>query len=274
MIVRESWELLKKDKEIMWFPVLSSIASIIAFVVLGAMFFFASLGGEITDLDRLAEEGTTPIGYAVLLIFYVTMFFITNFFTAGIFIIAHGRFTGRDLTFSDGLNGAMENSGKIFVWSLISATVGIVLGMISDRSKLLGKLVAVLLGAPWAIMTYFSLPAIVIGKKSIGESFKESASVIRKTWGETIVVNFGVGLFFALLTFFGIAFIIGVAFLIPSFSVLFGMLALFIVYVIGLSIISSTLGAIFKLALYEYATTGRIPQGFSPALIQHAVRAA
>lgn len=274
MIVRESWEILKKDKEMMWFPVLSSVASIIAFIVLGAVFFFASLGGDLTDIGRLGVEGANPIWYVVLFVYYVTMFFIANFFTAGIFIIAHGRFIGQDLTFSDGLEGAMENFGRILAWSLISATVGIVLKMISDRSKLLGKLVAALLGAAWAIMTYFSLPAIVIGKKSIQESFKESASVIRKTWGETIIVNFGVGLFFALLMFLGVALLIGVVILIPSFSVMFGMFALFIVYIIGLSIISSTLGAIFKLALYEYATTGRIPEGFSPELIQNAVRTA
>jgi hypothetical protein len=42
--------------------------------------------------------------------------------------------------------------------------------------------------------------------------------------------------------------------------------------VIALTVISSTLSSIFKLALYEYATTGNIPSGFSPELIQNAIR--
>ena len=38
---------------------------------------------------------------------------------------------------------------------------------------------------------------------------------------------------------------------------------------------TSPLGATgsFKLAIYEYATTGRVPEGFSPELIQNAVSA-
>ncbi len=195
-----------------------------------------------------------------------------NFFQAGIYTIAHGRFSGQDLSFSDGMKGATDNVGKIFTWSVISATVGVILQFIADRSRLIGKIVSFFLGAAWGILTYFSLPSLIIGKTSVKDSFKESASVIRKTWGETIIVNLGMNLFFMMLVFVGLALAIGLVFLIPTFVVVMGVITLFIIYIIALTVISSTLSSIFKLALYEYATTGKVPAGFSPELVQNAIR--
>ncbi len=267
MIVSQSWALLKQDKEIMWFPVLSAITSIIALTCFAAGIFFLCLGGTLEHINQ-----TKGGAYPFLFVYYLVMFFIVNFFQAGIYIIVHGRFNGQDLSFKDGIDGAMENVGKIFVWSAISATVGVLLQILADRSRWLGRIVAWLLGAAWNIMTYFSLPALIIGKTSIKDSFKTSASVIRKTWGETIIINLGVGLFFMVLIFLLLALCVGVVVLIPSWVVALGMLTLFVIAVILLSVISSALASIFKLALYEYATTGNIPQGFSPELIQNAVR--
>ena len=150
--------------------------------------------------------------------------------------------------------------------------MGVVLQIISDKSKLVGKLVVGLLGAAWGILTYFSLPSLIIGKTSVADSFKQSASVIRKTWGETIIINLGVGLFFGLLVFLALALMIGVIILAPTFPVVISMLLLFVIFIVLITIISSSLGAIFKLALFEYATTGKIPDGFSRELIQNAVR--
>lgn len=270
-ITRESWALLKQDKEIMWFPVISAIVSLIALIVMAGVFYYAVLGSDIEKIKQLENEAGA-LSYVILFVYYLVMFFIMNFFQAGIYIIAHGRFSGQDLSFSDGMNGATENIGKIFVWSAISATVGVILQFIADRSKLIGKIVSFLLGAAWGILTYFSLPSLIIGKTSVRDSFKESAAVIRKTWGETIIVNLGMNLFFMMLVFVGLAVAIGIAVLIPTFVVVVGVIVLFLVYVTALTVISSTLNSIFKLALYEYATTGRVPSGFSPELVQNAIK--
>ena len=117
------------------------------------------------------------------------------------------------------MNGAANNFNKIFIWSVISATVGVILRIIADKSKLIGKVVASLFGAAWNILTYFSLPSLVIGNTSIKDSFKESAAMIRKTWGETIIVNFGAGLFFALLAVLLTALFIGIVVIFPSLVV-------------------------------------------------------
>jgi hypothetical protein len=273
-LVQESWNILKKDTGIAWFPVLSAIASIVAMIILSIAFFVIGLDGSISTLTYTAGD-TQYIrqwGYVTLFIYYLVMFFITNYFLAGLYTVVHGRFNGQDLSLRDGLANAQANFEKIFAWSLISATVGLVLQFISDRSALAGKIIASVFGAVWSILTYFSLPSLVIGKKTIKESFKESASLIRKTWGEAIIINFGMGLFFMLIFFGVVAFCIGLVVLVPHVVMFISVAILFIVFMVALAIISSTLQAIFKLALYEYASTGKVPEGFSPELIEGAVR--
>jgi hypothetical protein len=215
------------------------------------------------------------VRYGFIFLYYLVAFFIASFFQAAMYTIISGRFGGDDLSFTDGLRGAVRNIGRIFAWSLISSTVGVILRLIGDKSRMVGKIVAALLGAAWNILTYFSLPSLIIGRTTIIGAFKESAAIIRKTWGETLIVNVGTGLFFGVLTLailviVGILAVVLVAYeyLIPA-AVVAG---LFIVYAIAQSIFSSTLAAIFKLALYEYGRTGKIVGGFSAELIQNAFK--
>lgn len=271
MIVSESWNILKQDKELAWFPVFSAFASLVALVVMAVLFFSIVMGSNIHAFDGTSKNEMDIFGYVIMFVYYLVMFFITNYFLAGVYTIVHGRFSGQNLSLNDGINNANKNLGKIFLWSLISATVGVVLQIIADKSKIIGKIVVSLLGAAWGILTYFSLPSLIIGQKSVTDSFKESASVIRRTWGETIIVNFGVGLFFGLLIFLAIIVSIGVVVLVPIRVVFIITFILFIIFLIAITIISSTLSTIFKLALYEFAITGNVPQGFTPDLVKGAV---
>lgn len=267
MIVSESWAILKQDKEMVWFPVISMIFSLAALALLGVAYYYLVLAKQ---LDR---NTTQLVNYAFIFVYYLVIFFIANFFMAGIYIIAQGRFDGKSLTFHDGLAGAGRHWHKIFALSLMSAIVGVILRYIEDKFKLVGRIVAAVLGAAWNILTYFSLPALVIGETSIGDSFRESARVIRKTWGEAIIINFGVGLFFlSVIVLVGVVSAIVIA-LIGTATGAWVMVSLFIIFLVAISLISSTLGAIFKLALYDYARTGQIPHGFSQELVEGAIKA-
>jgi hypothetical protein len=267
-IVRESWSILKQDKELLLFPIVSAIISLIA---IGALVIWYMTSMPAIDVEA-AKESMGIAEYAFLLVYYVIIFFIANFFQVGMYTIISARFNGQNLSFGDGMKGAWENMGKIFLWSLISATVGVILRAIADKSEILGKIVATLLGAAWNIMTYFSLLSLVIGNKSVKESFKESAAIIRRTWGETLIVNVGVGFFFGLITL-GVAFALFVlAFLIQDFIVAIALAVIFVLYLACLSVVSSTLGAIFKFALYEYGRSGKIIPGFTPDVIANAFK--
>ncbi len=271
-IVKESWSILMQDKEIIIFPVLSFITSLIALIVFGGVFYFIIMNANIKAFDNSSEFLGNVISYVILFAYYLLMFFIANYFLAGVYTIVYARLNGQNLSFKDGLRASNNNLGKIFIWSLVSATVGMVLQIISDKSKIVGKIVVSLIGAAWNIITYFSFPFLIIGQKSIKDSFKESASLIRRVWGETIIVNFGVGLFFGLLIFLGFALSLGIIILIPIKITIISVIILFVIYCIILSIISSTLSTIFKIALYEFAQTGKVVQGFTPEILKGAIK--
>ncbi|MHB1087123.1 MAG: DUF6159 family protein [Minisyncoccota bacterium] len=260
---------------------------LIVYALVGVLYFYSIFNGDTSAVRAAADaaEGGTPvftqaqewISYLILFVTYLLSFLVVNFFQAGVMTIARARFEGRDLTFGDGIRAAASKFGPIFIWSFISATVGTILDRIAQSSGWFGKLISGMLGAAWNILTYFSLPALVLGDATIIGSFKESAAMIRKTWGETIIVNVGVGLFFGLVILgAGLATICAVIVAATVSDVFAGVLmlvsfVLFILFVLLVAVVASALGSIFKTALYEYARTGIVPQGFSSALIRQAI---
>lgn len=264
MIASQSWSLLKQDKEMVFFPILSAVTSLLFFALLSYIFYVNFY------LTNIKGAEVDQVVYLFLIIYYVVAFFIVDFFQSGIFVLVHARFSGQNLSFLDGISISFKKIWKILIWSLISATVGIILDIISDNFKIVGRIVAAILGAGWNIMTYFSLPSLIIGDTTITESFKESARLIRKVWGETFIVNVGAGLFFSGIILF--AFLIGIIISIAIPALIFACIFLFIVLLVLIFIISSTLDSIFKLVIYEYARTGVVPNGFSLELIKSAIK--
>ena len=211
------------------------------------------------------------LNYAILFLFYLTSYFVIVFFNVGLVYCAHIRIKGGDPTFRDGLNAAFANIGKIFMWALISATVGMILNILSRRAGVIGRIVISLIGMAWTLLTFFVVPAMIIEKRSVKDSISKSGALFKKTWGENVVGQFQIGLIFFILSLFGLIFpIIG---LLTGNGILFiAFLGIAFFYWVLLGIINSSLDGIFKTALYEYATTGVVPAGFSDDTIKNAYR--
>lgn len=268
MIAKASWNLLVQDKEMLWFPILSLLASLAVFVVGMVIFFFSVLGGDIAAVEQMSEsQSVSPVSYAGLFLVYFVSYFITIFFQTGIVAIVNGRINGQDLSFSDGLRVASDHIGKIAAWSAFSATVGVILRAISDRSAWLGKLVAGLLGAVWSIATFFIVPVLIFEKGSVMDSLRSSGDTVKKMWGEAIIVNVGAGFVFMMLAFGGVFLFIASLFTGNGTLILWSVLAL-ILYFFVLALISSTLDVIFRVVLYQYAKQGVVPEGISPEVLQ------
>jgi hypothetical protein len=252
-IFKQSLSVLRQDTEILIFPVLSGIFTILAFA--GIIF-----GGVVTGtFQRLAESGDRSIegnllGYGVLFVWYFVNWFIVLFFNVGVVACARIRLEGGDPTVADGFRAARENLGRIVTWALVSATVGLILRLIAERSKLIGALIAKFLGAAWAIATYFVVPVMIFEKRGAKDSMTSSTQLIRKTWGESLVAAAGVGIVIMLFGIAGLALpLIGI-FISPTAAVIG--LAVMVLYWIVLSIISSALTGIYRTGLYLYATKG------------------
>jgi hypothetical protein len=266
-IFRESLLVLMKDTELLIFPLLSGIFTIIAF---GSMM----AGGYITGyFQKFAASGDHSlqgnlIGYAGLFVWYFISWFIVLFFNVAIIHCAKMRLDGGDPTVADGFRASMQHIGRIAMWALISATVGLILRIIAERAKFVGALIARFLGAAWAIATYFIVPVMIFEKRSLKDSIAQSTSLIAKTWGESLIAAGGIGAFSMLLVLPSLAMpVIGLMIGLEAF--LGGLLAM-VVYWIGLAVVASALSGIFRTALYLYAAEGRSPEGFNPDYVQNA----
>jgi hypothetical protein len=266
-IFRQSLSVLRQDKEILIFPLLSGIFTISAMAGLIS-------GGVITGFfQRLLQSGNRSLeanllGYSALFVWYFVSWFIVLFFNVGVVACARIRLEGGDPTVADGFRAARENLKAIVMWALISATVGLILRMIAERSKLVGALIAKFLGAAWAVATYFIVPVMIFEKSSARDSMSSSTKLIAKTWGESLVAAAGVGVVIMLLGVGGLAFpIIGL--MVSPTGALIG-LGVMVLYWIALAIISSALTGIYRTGLYLYAKDGRELSEFGPDLARTA----
>jgi hypothetical protein len=145
---------------------------------------------------------------------------------------------------------------------MIAATVGLALSVLANKKNIVGKIIANLFSTIWSIATIFIAPVIVTTNLSPVEAIKFSAEVFKSTWGNSFKGMFG----FFVFGFLGIVIVLipAVAGILLNNPVGFAIGAcISILGTIGVSVFISTCTAIFRTALYHYATTKQVPAGFS-----------
>jgi len=183
LIIVESLKLLNNNKSTILFPLFSAIASSVAIAacVFIYIYFAASTNGAQLSPNKTTDEF---IMYGSGFIFYLVTTFIVSFFQAGLAIAISTQINGGKITFSQAMAAAGKHAGKIFVWSLVWATVGVILDFIQNKTKLGGRIATMILGAAWGIATFFIVPVLVLENGSIGASLKRSVDIFKKKWGK------------------------------------------------------------------------------------------
>ena len=199
-LVKASASVLNQDKELLVFPMVSMGA--LAIVVLA--FALPVFGmGMLDGLTGGQNAGVQAGVYLVAFLFYFSQYLVIFYFNTALVGAAMIRLDGGNPTLGDGLRIATSRLGTIVGYALISATVGVVLRAIQERVGFVGKIIVGLLGVGWAIATYLVVPVLAAQKIGPIEAIKESAGLLRKTWGENLIGQAGLGLAFALI-FFGV----------------------------------------------------------------------
>ena len=257
-LTKQSFALLRADKEILLFPVLSAVAA----VVVSLSFLLPLL---LTGFFQRPEGALAATDYLLLFAFYYANYFVIIFFNSALVACANIRLSGGDPTVADGFRIAAARLGRIAAWTLVAATVGLILRVLEERAEKLGRIVVSLIGLAWTLITYFIIPVIVLEDLSITDSIKRSADLFRRQWGPQVVGGFSFGLIFFLLALPGV--IVGVLAL--ALHPLVGV-GFMLVYFLGLAAVAAAVKGIFNVALYRFATQGEVPPGFSPELVQNA----
>jgi hypothetical protein len=271
-LVKASAVVLRSDKELVIFPIVSAIGVLIVTATFAVPLFLAGLFDQMyTD-----GHGLQPLGMLVAFLFYLIQYFVIFFANTALVGAAMIRLDGGDPTVGDGFRIAMRRAGPILGYALISATVGLILRTIAERAGILGRLVISLIGLAWNLATYLVVP--VLAAEDVGpiDAIKRSVGLLKHTWGEQIVGNAGIGAVVGLLTF-GL-FLVGVPLIVlaamaESLALLAATVAIVVVAGLALGVISSALSGIYTAAVYRYAATGEVGGSFSPELVRNAFRA-
>jgi len=245
-LVRASFTLLRHDPGLLWLPI-ASVACILAFA--GLIFWPALVVG-------LSNTSKVEL-YVLLAVLYFVASFIIIFFNAAMIAAATDRLAGGPGAIRQGLGVAWSRGGQLLAWALLSATVGVIVRVVESRMGL-AAIFARLLGAAWAVMTFFVVPVLVFEGVGPIEAMKRSGGLFRQRWGEQLVGNGAIGILMFIA--FGlcaiVAFLLGAAAL--PLGVAFAVLAFALLVTVG-----SAVTAIFNAALYRYAVSGNVSAPFN-----------
>lgn len=263
--IRRGWELTKAsfkvlqlDKEILVLPVLAFVSLIVG-VLAWAAIGFATLGSL-----GLTGGATTTMHYVLYFCMYVTTAFVGTFFLAATIEMASIRLEGGDPVVRDGLAKAWEKKGKLLGWAVVTATVGMLLRLLRERARGLGRFVGAFLELGWAVATFFAVPVLVYQDVGPFGAVKQSGKMMKDTWGEAGSGVVSVGIVFIVLGLLGIVPIaLGV---VVGTGLAIGVgIAVAVLYWGLLAAMNSAVDGILKAALYRFAETGEIPEGFESA---------
>ena len=263
-LAKVSWSVLKKDRELLWMPVLSFLASAVVIVVVVGL-TFVTLSTESTH-DQTTME-FNPAMIVVYVLAAMVLGVIAVFFNGALVAGAHERLTGGDPTVRSAIGRAFARIGGLVPWAIITTTVGLILQALRDRAGWLGRIVTSLLEMAWEVVTFLTVPAIVIDNVGAIEGLKRSASLLRNTWGENIAARVGFGLLGFVLII--PAAVVAGLFIASGWTVLMaiGIIAA-AAWVAVVMVVLTALNAVFQTALYLYATTGMPPTGFEQAPLE------
>lgn len=268
-----SWRVIRSDKELVLLPAISAVVALLCVApFLGGAFLASG-----ASLSALADSDVDPgaLSYVLLFLAYLIGAFVTIFFQSALILGANERLSGGNPTLSSALSGATSRIGHILQWAFVSATVSVVLNWIQDRAGFVGRIVVGMIGLAWTLVTFLVLPILVIEGVGVGDAFKRSAGAFKRTWGENVVGNAGISVVGVLAVLAGMLVLgpvawVGVDADMPV--VVIGAIALFVVWVLVVSVVTTALTGVFQTALYRYAVVGEEPAGFTHDQIAGAFR--
>lgn len=269
-LVKASAAILMKDQSLLVFPFISGIAALLVIAT-----FALPLGGFDIVHELARDNGRAMVGqhYAILFVFYLVQYFLIFFFNTALVGAVMIRMDGGTPTIGDGLRIATSKIYPIFGYSVIAATVGLILRAIEERVGFIGQIVVALIGTGWTLATYLVVP--VLAARDVGplDAISESAELFKQTWGENVIGQAGLGLAFGLIYFF----VMICAMVLVLFAV--GMRSVPVIALTGIvavgalvlvSLVHAALSGIYSAALYRYATDSGASSGFDGHALENA----
>src|ERR1700693_5175422 len=169
-ILRASLKLFQQDRQMIWLPVMATVASLIAFAVISLPLVLVIGHTRIALLLALAcgsmAATAAPVIFNVALVFAAT-----------------DRIEGRTPTIGGSLAQAWARKDVIFRWAVLSAVVGTAIRALENRLGIFGRLLGFAGGLAWIVATYLVIPVLAFENVGPFEAVKRSSSILKSRFG-------------------------------------------------------------------------------------------
>jgi hypothetical protein len=263
-LAKVSWSVLRSDKNLAWFPVLSAIATLFALAVFGGLIAATGVNSGANN------DALKPIGYVFVGLLYISAAVVATYFQAALTAGANERLNGRATSVGGALQAANAKLHRLLPWALVQATVSVVIRQLEERLGIFGQIIGSLLGAAWAVVTFLTIPIIMLEDIGPIDALKRSGTLLKQTWGENLGAQFGFG-FFGLLAMIPGALLVAVGVSAGGAAIVLAVAGG--VWIALVSVVMSAMTGIYKTALYRYAVDGTVPPAFAGAHLESAFEA-
>jgi uncharacterized protein DUF6159 len=247
-ILRASLALFRQDRQMIWLPVMASVAAVISY-------------GVVT-LPLVLALGHTGIALVLALAcgsIVATVATVT--FNVALVFAATDRIEGRKPTIKGSLTKAWARRGVIFQWAILAAIVGMAIRALESRLGVLGRVIGFVGGLAWVVATFLVIPVLAFEDVGPIEAVKRSSSILKARFGTVArgglrfgVLFLGLSLGAIAVTLLGVVLIARHAYAAGVPIAILGFAAL-----IGVAMYASAAGMYMRTLLYRFATDQPIP---------------
>ena len=245
-LTKASWHVLRRHPRLMWFPILSLFATLAVLSVLGPI---------------LAPMEDVP--WLAVIVFLFAIHFVHVFFTVGLTNEALKALRGVEpISITSGIEAASARAPAIVSFAAVTGTIGFVLELMGRSRSAPLRFARAVFGTGWSLVTYLAIPVMVQERRGGIPSLRRSGDLFRRTWGETTLSEVGLRVFTQYLM---VILVLVAVLLIHVFGEsLFALLLIIALTGAAIGLIGA-LEAIYRAALYVFASEGVVPEPFSGA---------
>jgi Family of unknown function (DUF6159) len=261
-LAKVSWSVLRSDKSLAVFPFLSALAGLAVVGVVAGLI-------AATGVNSSNGGSLKGIGYVFIAAGYIASAFVTTYFLGALVHGANEALEGRHAELGECFGAANSRLHRILPWALVQATVSIVIQALENQ-RLIGQIVASLIGTAWAVLTFLTVPIIMLEDLGPIVAVKRSGQLLRQSWGENLTAQVGFGIF-GFVALLPAALLVAIGAATGSLVVVVALATVAVAWAVVAILAISALGGIYRTALYRFAVDGVAPPAFAGADLQHAL---
>jgi Family of unknown function (DUF6159) len=265
-LTKTSWSVVKADRSLVAFPIISGIAALFC-----ALVFFGAGAG------LMSNKSLNIVGIVVIVIGLYLLVVISVFCGVALTACASRSLEGHDTTVGEGIAAAREKLDVIFAWAGVQLVIGALISIVQSLLREAGGgIVAAIFGGlanlAWTVATFFVIPVIALEGLGPRDAIKRSSAVLREHWGEGVTGSFAIGGIVFLLGFLpaGVLIFLGIVVANSSAAGAGVLIVLGVIVLVIAGLLQTTIMAVFRVALFRYATDSRVLGGFEQSELESA----